>query len=580
MPTSPTISLIEHLCTEVLRDGAGPGDGELLGRYLERRDEAAIAALVRRHGPMVWGVCRRLLNHHDAEDAFQATFLVLVRKAASIVPRDMVGNWLYGVAHQTALQTRRAAARRRTREVQVKEMPDTQAVQHDRWLDVQPLLDQELSLLPDRYRAIIVLCDLEGRTRKEVARQLAVPEGTVAGRLARARAMLARRLVRRGVELSGVALPAVLAQSVASAALPNSVAATTIRAASSCTTGQAAGLVSVKVAALVEGVLKAMMLSKLKSVVTIVLVLGSLVTGASLLTGRMAAVKGGQPPAAAAPTEAPQKQEKERFTAWGKEVGGLQAGLGYHPGQKRAYAPGQTVKLVVRVRNVIKEEVKFQYLKEFFIETPPIVTDDNRKPVSLRRRNAGGLVHVPVEVNLAPGKEIDLAEVKLEPRTQTQSVHEGQWNMFETGTFSVQYEQLSHPDTDRILGKLATGKLELVIKFSSRPAAPGEETPQKKDREVANTKPIKIRVYIEKVHEDTSTITASCMLIGEFDNVTKPLRLEHLRVSEKATIMDRGNRLKLKDLKLLPRDTHFYLFLKSYEEELGFEVVGIETIRR
>src|SRR5689334_9602122 len=141
MPTS----LIEHLRRAVLLyDGAGLGDAELLGCFLERRDATALAALVKRHGPMVWGVCRRLLSHHDAEDAFQATFLVLVRKAASVVPRGMVGNWLYGVAHQTALQARRAAARRRAREVQVPELPEANAVRHDPWADVRPLLDREL----------------------------------------------------------------------------------------------------------------------------------------------------------------------------------------------------------------------------------------------------------------------------------------------------------------------------------------------------------------------------------------------------------------------------------------------------
>jgi RNA polymerase sigma factor (sigma-70 family) len=274
MPTSPTTSVIAQLRRAAL------SDGELLSGFIERRDESALAALVQRHGAMVWGVCRRLLSHHDAEDAFQATFLVLVRKAGSIAPRAMVGNWLYGVAHQTALQARRTAARRRAREVQVTEMPDTEAEQQDQWADVQPLLDQELSRLPDKYRAVIVLCDLECRTRKEAARQLAVPEGTVAGRLARARAMLAKRLVRRGVSLSGGALAAVLAQNVASAGLPGSVVSTTISAASGFAAGQAAaGPVSVKVAALAEGVLRAMMMSKLKAVVAIVLLLGFLVTG-------------------------------------------------------------------------------------------------------------------------------------------------------------------------------------------------------------------------------------------------------------------------------------------------------------
>src|SRR5437763_5617846 len=111
MPTNPITSVIEHLRRAgLLRNDAGLGDGELLGRFLERRDEAALAALVKRHGPMVWGVCRRVLHsHHDAEDAFQAVFLVLVRKAGSVRPRELVGNWLYGVAHQAALQARRAA---------------------------------------------------------------------------------------------------------------------------------------------------------------------------------------------------------------------------------------------------------------------------------------------------------------------------------------------------------------------------------------------------------------------------------------------------------------------------------------
>jgi RNA polymerase sigma factor (sigma-70 family) len=294
MPAGATTRVIEHLQrAALLRDGAGLGDGELLGRFLERRDEAALAALIRRHGPMVWGVCRRLLSHHDAEDAFQATFIVLVRKAASIVPRHMVGNWLYGVAHQTALQAKRTATRRRAREVQVTEMPDTATVQPDQWPDVRPLLDQELSRLPDRYRAVIVLCDLEDRTRKEVARQLGVPEGTVAGRLARARALLARRLAGRGVTLSAGALAAVLAQNVASASVAISLVSSTVQSATLVAVGQTAatGAISAKVAALTDGVLKVMLMNKLKAAIAVVLVLGFLITGATILTCRTAAAQ-------------------------------------------------------------------------------------------------------------------------------------------------------------------------------------------------------------------------------------------------------------------------------------------------
>src|SRR5262245_21181582 len=268
MAASQMSGVIQHLRRAVLlRDGAGLTDGQLLESYIGRRDEAALAALVRRHGPMVWGTVRRVLrNYHDAEDAFQATFLILVRKAASIASRELLANWLYGVAQQTALKARATAARRKGRERQVAEMPEPAAEQQDLWRDLQPLLDEELSRLPDRYRSVIVLCDLEGKTRKEDAQQLRCPEGTIGGWLARARVKLAKRLAQRGVVLSGGALAVVLSQSVASAGVPTSVVSSTIKAASLFAAGQAAatGLISAKVAALTVGVLKAMLVSKLK----------------------------------------------------------------------------------------------------------------------------------------------------------------------------------------------------------------------------------------------------------------------------------------------------------------------------
>jgi RNA polymerase sigma factor (sigma-70 family) len=285
MATSQISQAINHIRrTLLLRDGAGMTDGQLLEDYISRHEEAALAALVRRHGPMVWGVCRRVLpNYHDAEDAFQVTFLVLVRKAASIVPREMVANWLYGVAHQTALKARSTAATRKDRERQVTEMPEREVVQQDQLDSMQPLLDQELSRLPDKYRVPIVLCDLEGKTRKEAARQLGCPEGTVAGRLARARVMLAKRLLRQGLVVSGGALAAVLSRSMASASVPASVMSSTIKAAGLFATGQATatGVISAKVAGLTEGVLKEMFLHKIKSVVALLLVLAAVGMGAS-----------------------------------------------------------------------------------------------------------------------------------------------------------------------------------------------------------------------------------------------------------------------------------------------------------
>src|SRR5258708_2540229 len=142
--TTLTSQVIQHLRKAVLlQDGGGFTDGQLLGCFIEKQDDVAFAALVKRHARMVWGVCRRLLPYHDAEDAFQATFLVLVRKAASILPREMVANWLYGVAHRTALHSRRTSARRRTRERQVMQMPESALADQDLWHDLQPQLDQE-----------------------------------------------------------------------------------------------------------------------------------------------------------------------------------------------------------------------------------------------------------------------------------------------------------------------------------------------------------------------------------------------------------------------------------------------------
>src|SRR5687768_17161315 len=133
-------------------DRAALGDGPLLECFIASRDEDAFAVLVERHAALVWGVCRRVLrNPQDAEDAFQATFLVLARKAASVAPREMVANWLYGVARRTALNAGAAVANRRVRERQVTEFPEPAVEGHDLWPDLRPLLDRELSRLPDRY---------------------------------------------------------------------------------------------------------------------------------------------------------------------------------------------------------------------------------------------------------------------------------------------------------------------------------------------------------------------------------------------------------------------------------------------
>jgi RNA polymerase sigma factor (sigma-70 family) len=296
MPTSPLNRVIQHVLADLRPDGDGMTDAELLVRFLGSRDDDALAALVRRHAPMVWGVCCRMLhNHQDAEDAFQATFLVLVRKAAA-VPRPSVASWLYGVARQTAVRLRALAAKHRRREKQVVHMPEP-TVAEVRDADLQAVLDKELGRLPEHYRGVIVLCELEGLTRKEAARQLGIPEGSVASRLARARALLAKRLTRCGIVLSGGSVAAVLAAGSAAASAPQALVASTIQVASLLAAGKAAGGVSARVAALTEGVVRAMFLAKLRTM-TCVLALTILVgLGVAVLVPG-----GGNLPAAGAAT--------------------------------------------------------------------------------------------------------------------------------------------------------------------------------------------------------------------------------------------------------------------------------------
>jgi RNA polymerase sigma factor (sigma-70 family) len=263
----------------LLHAGTALTDGQLLERFVLQGDEAAFELLVRRHGPMVLGVCRRVLGHvHDAEDAFQAVFLVLARKAASVRPRDLVANWLHGVAHRTALDTRARLCRRRNRERQVEHMPQPTVIPDLEGPELHRILDEELCKLPDKYRSPIVLCDLEGRSRKEAARQLHLVEGTLSSRLATARKALARRLTRRGLGQSAGVLAAALAGTAASAAVPAAMLHSTVKAAALIAAGKAlADFVSAPVLAISQGVMKTMLLNKMKIVP--VLVLGMVIGG-------------------------------------------------------------------------------------------------------------------------------------------------------------------------------------------------------------------------------------------------------------------------------------------------------------
>jgi RNA polymerase sigma factor (sigma-70 family) len=288
-------------------------DGQLLQRFLADRDEAAFGLLVRRHGPMVLGVCRRILvNATDAEDAFQAVFIVLVRKAASLVGRPGLGDWLHGVARHAALDAKRAAARRRTKE-QAMARPEAQTEPvRNGWL---ALLDEEVSRLPARYRLPIVLCDLEGKTRQQAAAQLGWPEGTVAGRLARAREMLAKRLLRSGQVATGTVL-GTLTEGAAQAALPPGLVPATAQAAVLVAAGTttAQGTLSAGALTLAQGVLQSMFCKKSK-IVAVVVLLGVLLAGAGGLTLHLLA-------ADAPATPAPERDQPAKETPFAKGVKG------------------------------------------------------------------------------------------------------------------------------------------------------------------------------------------------------------------------------------------------------------------
>jgi RNA polymerase sigma factor (sigma-70 family) len=247
-----------------------------------------------------------LRNPHDAEDAFQATFLVLVRKAASVRPRERVGNWLYGVAYRTALEARSILARRHARERQVSAMPEPPAPSSDDSRDWRPLLDEALNRLPEKYRTAVVLCELEGRSRKEVARILGIPEGTLSSRLATARQMLARRLARHGLGISAAAVAAFLGQQT-SAAVPAPLLTTTVHAATLFAAGStaAAAAISTNVVLVTEGVLKAMFLTKLKTVTAVFVLMAVLGGGIGLVgSGTQAGPPDDNKPGQAKPADA------------------------------------------------------------------------------------------------------------------------------------------------------------------------------------------------------------------------------------------------------------------------------------
>jgi C-terminal peptidase prc len=307
MSQGPLHDVVRHL-RWIARDVAPETtDRQLLERFRASRDETAFAALVERHGPLVWGVCRRVLRHHqDAEDTFQATFLVLARKAGAVCWRDSVHGWLYEVASRLAGEARVRAARRRLHEGRAAAQAQTETLPDDAARELGALLDEELHRLPEWLRAPLLLCYLEGRTSDQAARHLGWSLRTLQRRLTQGRELLRARLTRRGITLSAVLLAPGLARS---AALPAPLAATTVQAAIAFTTG--AGLVPARAAALAQGMFRGMVMTRVRFAAALLFVLGT-VTGAGVLARHSTAGAATADPALPASRDAGAPRENAR----------------------------------------------------------------------------------------------------------------------------------------------------------------------------------------------------------------------------------------------------------------------------
>jgi RNA polymerase sigma factor (sigma-70 family) len=283
-------TMLCHLRRAVAVGGGDPTqrDADLLGQFVDAGDGFAFEVLVRRHASMVWNVCWRILHDgDDAEDAFQAVFLTLVRKAHTIDRRASVASWLHKVAYRVALEAKRQTAKRSAREVPVMENHLARPGEDAAWRELRLVLDEEVCRLPEKYRAPVVLCYLQGRSNTEAARELGCPSGTVVTRLAWARRRLRKRLTQRGLSASAGLLAAGLLQRAEAATVPPRLLDTTIRTSLLMAAGETAAVTAqaAKAMSLSRAATSAVSVAHVKVVVVAVVCL-ALVGGAASLLGR------------------------------------------------------------------------------------------------------------------------------------------------------------------------------------------------------------------------------------------------------------------------------------------------------
>jgi RNA polymerase sigma factor (sigma-70 family) len=413
MTRTQTSVVLRHL-RHLMAVPSGPGltDHQLLERFTSRREEAAFAALVRRHGPLVLSVCRRVLHDwHDTEEAFQATFLVLARKGGTIAKQGSVGGWLYQVAYHLAVRARKAA--RLLHEKQAAEARATDPLEKVSGRVLLAALDEELQRLPERFRAPLVLCYLEGKTRDEAARELGYSLGTLKRRLEEGRERL-REQLRRG----GLSLPAaLLALGTAGSTVPAALASSAARAALLATTGGTAAIPA-RVTALVSGLLPAVS-GRLKAVGAVLVVL-AVAVGAGLFSYRTPAAGRGATAAAKEPKRAPAAKESGGKEAAGEKKESAITGriLGADgkplPGARvTAYAILDLGNLSVEYSEQALGETKTDDAGRFRLELPK----DSAGRLAVIHLLAGAKGHGPAWSRLSPAGGLD-AELSL-PKEET-----------------------------------------------------------------------------------------------------------------------------------------------------------------
>jgi RNA polymerase sigma factor (sigma-70 family) len=410
-------SLIHYLRHSLAHRGdAALSDAQLLERWVEQHDPAAFELMLWRHGPMVLNTCRRLLpKREDAEDAFQATFLVLVRKASSIRRREALAAWLHRVACRIAGRLRATNNVRSSREQPFADSLAAPHVDAPAARDLHAILDEEIESLPAHYRRALILCCLEGKLQEEAARLLDRPRGTVSSWLTRGRERLRQRLLRRGIVVSITGLTAALTPDALSAGGMIPLIGSLVRMAGAVAAGDAfpTGLMSARTIALAEGVLRMMFMTKLKIVVAISLVVAVATAGIGTWSHTTRAAD--DPPVSQQPAKGPQTNAPNPFKlykelnaewvrrleikeqdgiAWGEKAHGLQAGIAFRRGDQESYEIGQSVTFVVYLRNVSDKKIDLSHIEPLFDEWLPVVVDAEGRRLAVS--------HGPIQLGMVP----------------------------------------------------------------------------------------------------------------------------------------------------------------------------------